>query len=47
MLEWLYALGFVLVCIAAALDARARAILAKRQDSQEQNKATPKRRQKT
>ncbi len=46
MLEWLYALGFVLICLAAAVDAKTRAILAKRQDSQEQNKATPKRRRK-
>lgn len=43
MLEWLYALGFVLICLAVVLDADTRN-LDKRLDVQERRKATPKRR---
>jgi len=43
MLEWLYAFGFVLICLAIVLDADARN-LDKHLDAQERRKATPKRR---
>jgi len=43
MLEWLYAFGFVLICLAFVLDANTR-LLDKHLEAQERDKATNKRR---